>query len=121
MVARLVGTPAAANHVLKKLRILMQFAIGHGWRRDDPTQGLKYFPEGEHHTWTEEEIAAFERRWATGTLERTATGLLLYTGHILGDVTRMSWRDLEDDGLHLVQGKTGTKLWLPSIPISRPC
>jgi hypothetical protein len=56
--AKRAATPGAANDVLKKLRILLRFAIDNGWRRDDPTLRIKYFPEGEFHTWTDEEIAA---------------------------------------------------------------
>jgi hypothetical protein len=34
-------TPAAANDMLKKLRILMRFAIDLKWRPDDPTRTIK--------------------------------------------------------------------------------
>ena len=119
MMARLSATPAAANHVLKKMRLLMQFAIANGWRRDDPTQGLEYFAGGELHTWTEEELETFQRRWPVGTVERTAFALLLFTGQRLGDTTRMSWRDIEDGGIQVVQSKTGTKLLDPTAPRAR--
>jgi|GEM_PF-1066363 len=56
MVTNRAKTPGAANDLLKKLRILVRFAIDNGWRPDDPTLRIKSFAEGEWHTWTEDEI-----------------------------------------------------------------
>ena len=53
MMAKRADRPAAANETLKKIRILVRFAIANGWRQDDPTLRIKHFTEGEHHTWTE--------------------------------------------------------------------
>ncbi|AWB20622.1 integrase [Methylobacterium currus] len=115
MMAKRAETPSSANDTLKKLRILLKFAIDISWRRDDPTIGMKKFAEGEHHTWTEEEIALFEERWPLGTLQRTALALLLYTGQRVSDVAGMSWKDVNQEGtaIHVTQDKTGTKLWIP--------
>jgi integrase len=113
IVARRADTPGAANDLLKKMRILIRFAIANGWRSDDPTVGIKKFVAGEFHTWTDTEIAALETRWAIGTKERTAFALLLFTGQRLSDVRSMTWRDLIEGGIQVVQGKTGTKLWIP--------
>lgn len=55
IVARRADTPGAANDLLKKLRILIRFAIANGWRSDDPTVGIKKFAAGEFHTWTDAE------------------------------------------------------------------
>jgi integrase len=41
------------------------------------------------HTWTDEEIARFEKRWPIGTRERLALDLSLYTGLARGDVVRL--------------------------------
>jgi hypothetical protein len=52
MLGRRVNTPGAANDLLKKLRILVAFAIAHGLRIDDPTAGIKRYAAGDgHHTW----------------------------------------------------------------------
>jgi enterobacteria phage integrase len=116
MVAKRVLTPAAANDALKKIKILVRFAIDNGYRKDDPTLRIKTFAIGEHHSWTDEEIAAYERRWAIGTRERTAFALLLYTGQRASDVKAMSWQDVENTAIRVVQGKTGAKLWIPLHP-----
>ena len=59
IVAKRKSTPGAANHVLKKLRILLRFAIDNGMRQDDPSLRVKGFAAGEFHTWTDEEIALY--------------------------------------------------------------
>jgi integrase len=113
MMVNRAANPASANQVAKKLRLLIRFAIAHGWRQDDPSSGITLFREGTHHTWTDAEIATFEARWPVGTLERTAFALLLFSGQRVGDVARMGWNDLDGAGLQVTQGKTGAKLWVP--------
>jgi integrase len=118
MIAKRASTPAAANDLLKKISILVQFAIDNGWRTDDPTLRIKKFANGDgHHTWTEEEIAIFERHWPAGSRERMAFALLVHTGQRLSDVVRMSWRDISDDGCITVrQQKTKEQLDVPILP-----
>ena len=113
IVGRRAATPGAANDVLKKLKILLHFAVDNGWRKDDPTLRIKGFAEGEFHTWTDEEIATFEERWPIGTRERTGFALLLFTGQRASDVRGMGWEDVRGDSIHVVQAKTGRKLWIP--------
>lgn len=116
MVAKRAMTPGAANDVLKKLKILVHFAIDSGWRRDDPTIRVKRYAEGEFHTWTDEEISQYEAKWPVGSRERTAFALLLFTGQRAADVARMSWGDVEGTAIRVVQGKTGAKLSVPLHP-----
>jgi len=116
IVGRRAATPGAAHDLLKKIKILMHFAIDNGWRKDDPSVRLKNFALGEFHTWTDEEIERFEQRWPVGTRERTAFALLLFTGQRASDVKEMGWRDVVENSIHVVQGKTGEKLWIPMHP-----
>ena len=114
MMTKRTATPGAANDLLKKVRTLTKFAIQNGWLDRDPTVGIEKFEEGEHHTWTEDEIAQFEARWPIGTRERAAFALLLHTGQRLGDVGKMVWSDVDRDGhVRVAQGKTGVKLTIP--------
>jgi enterobacteria phage integrase len=55
--------------------------------------------------------------WPIGTRERTAFALFLCTGHRLGDVRRMSWRDVEDSTIKVIQGKTKAELWIVIVVI----
>ncbi|MGE8129076.1 tyrosine-type recombinase/integrase [Methylobacterium sp. NPDC080182] len=112
IMAKRADRPSAANDALKKLRILIRCAIDLGYRKDDPTLHIKKLQEGEHHTWSEEEIEAFEAHWPIGSQQRTAFALLIYTGQRVSDVARMSWADVSLDGhrIRVTQDKTGTKL-----------
>ena len=120
IISRRSATPGMANSVLQKIKVLLRFAIENGWRRDDPTLRMKKFAKGEFHTWTEDEIAQYERHWPIGTVERLAFALLLYTGQRRSDVVAMSWNDVEDDIIQVVPLKTrrstGAKLTIPIHP-----
>jgi integrase len=116
LLAKFADKPGTAHTMRKMLRVLIAFAIDDGQRGDDPTVKIGTVPLGEHHTWTDEEIAAFEERWPLGTRERTIFALLLFTGQRVGDVARMSWRDLAGGAFAVTQGKTGTELRIPVHP-----
>ncbi|WP_354002459.1 tyrosine-type recombinase/integrase [Pseudogemmobacter faecipullorum] len=42
--------------------------------------------------------------------------LALGTGQRIGDVLKMRWSDIDGDGINVVQGKTGARLWVPFTP-----
>ena len=103
------ATPAAANNMLKVLRAAMRFGLERGLIRTDPTAGIKmlrYRSEG-FHTWTEPEVAAFEKRWPVGTKERLAFDLLLYTAQRSGDVRQMTKQQVQGGRVTVRQEKTG--------------
>ena len=97
IIGALSETPAAANNLLGKLCHLLNFAIDNGWRKDNPALGVKRFKGGEHHTWTDDELAQFETRWPLGSRERTAFAAALYTGQRCSDVARMTWADINPE------------------------
>lgn len=107
------STPAAANTLLKRLRTLINYSIALGWRNTDPTKGVKKFKEGEYHTWTDDELHAFEARWPLGTRERIAYALALYTGQRRADVCKMPPPSLGSGLIAVKQEKTGTALLIP--------
>lgn len=113
IISEKADTPSAANNWLKRLRTLINYSIALGWRQTDPTKGIKKFKEGEYHTWTEDELLQFEKRWAIGTRERTAYALALFTGQRRADVSRMAWTDISGRLVKVKQAKTGTKLSIP--------
>jgi integrase len=109
------STPAAANNLLRMIRLLMHFAVANGWRRDDPTIGIKppKMKPGGFYTWTEEDIAAFEAKHQIGTRARLALALLLYTAQRRSDVVRMGRQHVKDGVLTIRQQKTGTVVDVP--------
>lgn len=111
-------TPAAAHNLLRIFRLLMRFAVTHGWRRDDPTVGLKSpkMRAGGFYTWTEDDIAAFETRHKKGTRARLALALLLYTAQRRSDAIRMGRQHIRDGVIAIRQQKTGTLVEIPMHP-----
>jgi enterobacteria phage integrase len=111
-----VDRPGMANLTQRVLSVLMRYAVDTGWRKDNPVAGIKPYRLGTRHTWSDEELAAFETRWPLGTRERLAYALLLYTGQRVGDVVRMRRQDISNGYIDLVQQKTGTALAIPIHP-----
>jgi len=115
--ASMVATPAQANRWLQLLRQLLDFAIDEEWIEANPARLVKKFREGPgHEPWPEEEISKFEVRWLTGTKERLAFDLFLYTGQRIGDVAGMMRSHIRNGAIRVVQEKTGTELWIPIHP-----
>ncbi len=107
--------PAAANNLLRRLKMLMQIAMDDGWREDDPTYRIKGFKidSDGFHTWTDDEIAKFEARYPIGTKARLALTLLLCTGQRRSDVVKMGWQHIEGDRIRVRQTKTGAFISIP--------
>lgn len=115
ILARKATTPQAANNLRKLIRLLMRFAIEEGWRRDDPTIGVPALKVRSHgfHTWTDDEIEAFENHWPIGTRQRLALALALYTGQRRSDLIRMGRQHVRNGRIQVTQQKTGTTLAIP--------
>jgi integrase len=109
--------PGMANLTISVLRKLMNYAIKIGIRNDNPIVSIERYRLGSHHSWTEEELAAYEARWPLGTRERLAYALLLYTGQRVGDVVKLKRSDIVNGMIRLVQQKTGTPLVVPVHPV----
>lgn len=119
MVAERAGEkPAASNNLLRTIRALMRHAIDAGMREDDPTRDVRrvqYRKKG-FRTWQEDHIAAYEARWPSGSKQRLALALLLYTGQRRGDVVKLGRQHLSPAGITLRQGKTDAPLVIPVHP-----
>lgn len=115
ILAEMHETPAAANNLLSRLRMLIKFAIAHDIVKTDVTQGIPFYREGTIHTWTDAELLQFEERWPLGTRQRTAYALALYTGQRRSDVARMTWADYDAAAgtIRVRQMKTGVELLVP--------
>lgn len=112
-------TPTAANNLLRMIHLLMRHAVEIGWRRDDPTEGvrkLRVRSEG-FKTWDEHHIATFLDHHGEGSRAALALMLLLYTGQRRSDVVRMGRQHVRDGVLTITQQKTGTNV---HVPLLRP-
>jgi integrase len=96
----------------------MQFAVADGMRRDDPTVGVRgvKIRTGGFHSWSEDEIAAFEARHPIGTRAWLAFALLLFTAQRRSDVVRMGRQHVRDGVLTMRQQKTGMVIDVPLHP-----
>jgi integrase len=112
------GGPEAANNRLRILRLLVKCAIDLGWRDDNPTLGIKKMASttGGFHSWTEDEIAAYETHWPIGTRARLAFALLLFTAQRRGDAIRMGRQHVRNGVIEVKQSKTGAELAIPLHP-----
>jgi integrase len=110
--------PGAANGLRVALRVMMRHAIEIGLRAEDPTREVRAIRTRTtgHHSWTDDEIAQFERYHPIGTRARLALALLLYTGQRRGDVIRMGVQHIRNGALHVKQEKTGAELIIPVHP-----
>lgn len=111
-------SPALANTARSVMSTIMKRAIDDGLRESNPFDKLDRYELGSHHTWTEEQIAKFEKRWPIGTRERMAFALMLYTAQRgASDVRRMR-RSMIIDGWisQFKQVKTGNIVDIPLHP-----
>ena len=81
-----LNAPSMANLTIAVMRLLFSFAVENGWRPDNPCRGLRKYKGGEHESWSDEELRAYEKKWPVGTRERLVYDLLLYTAQRGGDV-----------------------------------
>jgi hypothetical protein len=93
----LADRPGAGLDTLKKLRILIRFAMGlkPPWLSSDPSIGIKRPKGKEIRSWTDAELAAYERRWPIGTKHRTAYALMLNMGTARIDTHLITWNQVD--------------------------
>jgi integrase len=118
MLAQKVATPAAANHWLRLVKVLMAYAVKEEWRADDPALAVSPIKNSSDgfHCWDESEIRAFEAKHPIGSKARLALSLLLYTAQRRSDVVRMGRQHVRDGVVHVRQQKTGAMLAIPLHP-----
>jgi integrase len=107
--------PGAALDFLRGLRLIVKYALSIGIISTDPTTGIRLnLPKtGGHPTWTEDDIATFERAYPIGTKQRLALGLLLGTALRCADVVRIGRGHIRDSVLRVTQQKTGGPVAIP--------
>jgi integrase len=89
---RRAKTPFQARHFLDTMRGVFRWAVKAKLLARDPTKGIEdpTMPTtGGFPPWTEDEVAAYERRWPIGTRQRVWFDVLLYTGLRRGDAARL--------------------------------
>jgi integrase len=118
MMAEMLPYRTSANMLRKRLSALMNFAVRNGMASTNPVLVTRAFKvEGNgFHSWSEDEIAAYEARHGVGTMARLAFDLMLWTGQRGGDVRRIGVDNIKGDRIELVQEKTKAEVSLPILP-----
>lgn len=115
----MADTPGAARNLRKRLRRIFRLAVRLGWRADNPvteTEAPKTAPGG-FAPWSEEDIAKFEKKWPSGTRQRLALALLLYTGQRRSDVVTLGRQHVSNSGrISVTQLKTDHRLTIRIHP-----
>ncbi|HEY5306096.1 MAG TPA: tyrosine-type recombinase/integrase [Pseudolabrys sp.] len=100
-------TPGAANIRVKALRALFRWAVEADEAEVDPARDVRlihYATQG-FHSWSLEEVAAFEQRHPIGSKARLALAILLYTACRREDAVRFGPQHLRDGRIRYTQGK----------------
>lgn len=108
----MAATPHAAVNLRKRLRKVFQLAVRLGWRADNPVRETELDPVKTrgHIPWSEADIEAFEAHWPSGSRERLALALLVYTGQRRSDVVQMGHQHVADGRISVAQFKGGARL-----------
>jgi integrase len=96
---RRAKTPSQARHFVVAMRGLFGWAVKSGFVKVDPTIGVESPPRKNGDgfiAWTEEHVAAYERRWPIGTRQRVWLDVLLYTGLRRGDAVVFGRQHVRD-------------------------
>lgn len=115
----------AGNDRVKAIRQVFAWAIEAEVKgiTGNPARDVAYVRAGGDgfHTWTRDEVGAYEKRHPSGTKARLALALLLYTGARRSDVVVMGPAGAKDGWLTFAEKKgAGRKPKLTRIPILPP-
>lgn len=111
-------TGAAAANLRKVLNRLHRHAIKLGWRTDNPVTAsdpVETTGSG-FHTWTEDEIEAFQAQWPLGTRQRLAMELLLWTALRRSDLIKLGRQHRKGGRFVLYHGKNKSGTNIPIWP-----
>lgn len=108
-------SPNSANRLLSLLSIILDLALDLEWIEQNHARTIKKTKVKRKGfiNWSNEELKQFENYYPSGSRERLAYSLYLYTGQRGCDVASMSRVDIVDDGIRVAQQKTGEKLLIP--------
>lgn len=116
---RTVGGASAAARLHQQLIRLFDYAIKLRLRNDNPASQaeLPVRPERKgFHSWSEEEIAAYQKRHPLGSRGRLALEIMLWTGLRRGDAIRLGPQHIKAGRIVMTAGKTGKTIDMRAAP-----
>ncbi len=91
---------------------MLSWSIPRGYRADNPCRHVRKLKGGEgYEPWSWEHILHFREHVSQPELW-WAAALALYSGQRQSDCLAMLWSDCANAMMHVVQEKTGKKLWI---------
>lgn len=119
---RRADRPHQARHFLDTMRGLFRWAHKAKLVKSDPTAGIENPPHRKGDgfiPWTEDHVAAYERRWPIGTRQRVWLDVLLYTGLRRGDAVRFGRQHVRNGVGTIKTEKSGftVAVTLPILPV----
>jgi integrase len=117
----LSGKPGAQKSLRRMLNILLNLAVDHQYARANCLAGVrrsKVKRESFWKSWEDETIEQYEDRWPSGSKERLALALLLYTAQRRTDVVGWGRQHIKGGALVHATSKSNetTKLVIPIHP-----
>jgi integrase len=118
----LVATPAAANTLLKALRVVFKHALRNDLVTSNPAAVVEMFQSNGDgfHSWSLAEVEQYEACHPIGTTARLALALALFTGQRRSDLAQLGPPNLRDDWLIFTQYKnrnrSPVRLEIPLVP-----
>lgn len=114
---RRASTPGAAVCFVKAMRALCRWAVEAGHIDTDPTEGVRAVDPDTpgFHTWTVDEVRAYQAAYAFGTRERLALDVLLYTGMRRSDAVLFGRQHIRNGVIEYRSQKTGIEVALPLL------
>jgi integrase len=113
-------TAAQGRKFLDTMRGLFRWAVKAELAKIDPTLDVNNPPSLKTDgfiVWSEEDIAAYEKRWPIGTRQRVWLDVLIYTGLRRGDAVKLGRQHIRDGIATLKTEKTDTEVTLPILPV----
>lgn len=110
-----------ANYIVQVLRILMEHATDLGWigAGTNPAKDVKLIKTDRpgRQPWPDDLVAAYRANAKGRAL--LIFEVLIGTAMRPSDALKARWDDLSDGGIHIRQGKTGKRIWVPLTPALR--
>lgn len=116
---REVGGATAAARFKDELTRLFDYAIRLRWRTDNPAAHAELAARPKRigfHSWSDDEIAAFQKKHSLGTKPRLAMEIMLWTGLRRSDVVKLGPQHLKGGRIQLRAGKTGKAVDMLAAP-----
>lgn len=108
----MAATPRAADMMVAVLRILFRLAMELGYRQDNPAKEVRALrpptEQQSYEPWPQDVIDAALK--SAPAHIATPIMLALHTGQRLSDVLKMTWGDIDDDGVKVRQDKTDERV-----------